>query len=96
MTRPQLRVGPKLMACYYFRVAYSFLRTLSLWPAILEMAHTMGHEVGEKMLHHLRATFYSPQASRRVREFVRSCVVCQQNKIEHLHPGGLLRPLPVS
>jgi hypothetical protein len=32
----------------------------SLWPTILEMAHTMGHEEGEKTLHRLRATFYSP------------------------------------
>jgi hypothetical protein len=59
------------------------------------MAHIMGHEGGEKTLHRLRATFYSPQAHRRVREFVRSCVVCQQNKTEHLHPGGLLRPLSI-
>jgi hypothetical protein len=30
-----------------------------------------------------------------VREFVRTCTVCQQNKIKHLHPTGLLQPLPV-
>jgi hypothetical protein len=57
-----------------------------LWPAVLEMAHTMGHEGGEKTLHRFRATFYSQQAHRRVREFVRSCAVCQRNKTEHLHP----------
>jgi hypothetical protein len=67
----------------------------SLWPAILEMAHTMGHEGSEKMLHRLHATFYSTQTHRRVREFVQNCVVCQQNKTEHLHPGGLLHPSPV-
>jgi hypothetical protein len=67
----------------------------SLWPAILEMAHTMGHEGSEKTLHRLRATFYSLQTRRRVREFMQNCVVCQQNKTEHLHPGGLLHPLPV-
>jgi hypothetical protein len=37
----------------------------------------------------------APHAARNVREFVRGCTICQQNKIEHLHPTGLLQPLPV-
>jgi hypothetical protein len=40
-------------------------------------------------------SFYSPQALRRVREFVRGCSFCQKNKSEHLHLAGLLQPLPV-
>lgn len=32
---------------------------------------------------------------RLVREFVRSCLVCQRNKTDHLHPAGLLQPLDV-
>jgi hypothetical protein len=40
-----------------------------------------------------RASFYSPQALRRVHEFVRGCSVCQKNKSEHLHTVGLLQPL---
>jgi hypothetical protein len=67
----------------------------SLWPMVLDHAHTMGHEGGEKTLHRVRATFFSPQARRRVHEFVCNCTVCQQNKIEHLHPARLLQPLPV-
>jgi hypothetical protein len=67
----------------------------SLWPSILDHAHTTGHEGSEKTLHHVRAAFYNPHARRMVREFVRSCTMCQKNKTEHLHPAGLLQPLPV-
>jgi hypothetical protein len=67
----------------------------SLWPQVLEHAHTMGHEGSEKTLHRIRAAFYSPSTHRRVREFVHGCSVCQRNKTEHLHPAGLLQPLPV-
>jgi hypothetical protein len=62
---------------------------------VLEQAHTMGHEGSEKTLHRFRAVFYSPHAHRRVRKFVQSCEVCQRNKTEHLHPAGLLQPLPI-
>jgi hypothetical protein len=67
----------------------------SLWPSILDHAHTMGHEGSEKTLHRVRAVFYNPHARRTVREFVRSCIVCQKNQTEYLHPTGLLQPLPV-
>ncbi|WVZ58542.1 LOW QUALITY PROTEIN: hypothetical protein U9M48_008808 [Paspalum notatum var. saurae] len=63
-----------------------------LWPRILAAVHNAGHEGSEKTLHRLRASFYSAHAHRRVREFVRSC---SRNKTEHLHPAGLLQPLPV-
>jgi hypothetical protein len=65
----------------------------TLWPIVLENAHTMGHEGGEKMLHRFCAVFYSPHARCRVRDYVRTCEVCQQNKTEHLHLTGLLQPL---
>jgi hypothetical protein len=55
----------------------------------------MGHEGNEKMLHRLWAMFYSPLARCRVRDFVQSCEVCHRNKTEHLHPVGLLQPLPI-
>jgi hypothetical protein len=67
----------------------------TLWPRLLEHAHTMGHEGGEKTLHRLRSSFYSPSARRRIRDYVHSCAVCQKNKTEHLHPVGLLQQLLV-
>jgi hypothetical protein len=67
----------------------------SLWPSILDHAHTTGHEGSEKILHHVCAAFYNPHDRCMVREFIRSCTVCQKNKSEHLHLAGLLQPLTV-
>jgi hypothetical protein len=67
----------------------------SLWPLLLSHAHEAGHEGVEKTVNRWRASFYNPHVLRRVREFVKSCSVCQRNKTEHLHPDGLLQPLPV-
>lgn len=43
--------------------------------------------------HRHRADFHLANDRVVVQDFVRSCLVCQQNKGEHLHPGGLLQPL---
>lgn len=67
----------------------------SLWPQLLSFAHDIGHEGSEKTAHRLRASFYNQHIMRCVREFVRGCAVCQRNKTEHLHPAGLLQPLPL-
>lgn len=66
----------------------------AFWTQLLHTAHGASHEGVQKTLHRLHAS-YSPRASRRVRDFVRGCVVCQRNKMEHLHPTGLLQPLDV-
>ena len=66
-----------------------------MWPQLLRDAHEAGHEGAQKTLHRLRASFYNSRLHRLVRDFVRGCVVCQRNKTEHLHPAGLLQPLPV-
>ncbi|WVZ76339.1 hypothetical protein U9M48_024322 [Paspalum notatum var. saurae] len=66
-----------------------------LWPTLLDAAHVIGHEGAEKSLHRFRASFYNSSAHRRIWEFIRGCLVCQRNKTEHLHPAGLLQPLPV-
>jgi len=67
----------------------------TFWPQLLEHAHGVGHEGVQKSLVRLRSSFYNPRASKLVREFIRGCLVCQRNKTEHLHPGGLLQPLDV-
>jgi hypothetical protein len=67
----------------------------SLWQQVLEHAHTIGHEGCEKTLYQLRTTFYNPAARQWVREYVRSCSVCQKNQTNHLHAVGLLQPLLV-
>ncbi|CAL4917571.1 unnamed protein product [Urochloa decumbens] len=69
--------------------------TSPLWPRLLAEAHEMGHEGTQKTLCQLRASFYNVNLHRFVRDFVRGFAVCQRNKTEHLHPAGLLQPLPV-
>jgi hypothetical protein len=64
-----------------------------LWSQVLEQAHGMGHEGIQKALNRLRASFFTPGDNKLVRDIIRGCSVCQQNKTEHLHPTGLLQPL---
>jgi transposase InsO family protein len=62
---------------------------------LLEAVHGMGHEGTEKTLNRLRRDFFVPGARAAVKEHVRACVTCQRNKVEQLHPAGLLQPLEV-
>ena len=43
----------------------------------------------------LEATYYWPQLRDEVEMYVRTCLVCQQDKVDHQLPGGLLEPLPI-
>jgi hypothetical protein len=67
----------------------------TVWVLLLEHAHGMGHEGVQKALERLRASFFTPDDNKLVRDYIRGCVVCQRQKIEHLHPAGLLQPLVV-
>ena len=59
------------------------------------MAHSAGHEGVQKTLHRLRADFYIPGDRALVRDWVRSCVTFQRNKMETLRPAGMRQPLEV-
>jgi hypothetical protein len=63
---------------------------------LLAVAHNVGHEGTERTLHHLRGNFYILGARTVMREFVHAWAICQRNKVEHLHPAGLLQPLDLS
>jgi hypothetical protein len=65
------------------------------WPQILAHAHDTGHEGVQKTLQRLRTSFSTPGDNRLVREYIKGCSVCQRNKTDHLHPAGLLQPLPI-
>jgi hypothetical protein len=67
----------------------------SVWPLTLADVHDCGHEGIEKALHRWRASFYSPCTLRRILDFVQGCSTYQRNKTKHLHPAGLLQPLPM-
>ena len=62
---------------------------------VLATIHEDGHEGVQRTLHHLRRDFHFPDMRRMVQDFVRACNTCQRYKSEHLHPAGLLLPLPV-
>jgi hypothetical protein len=62
---------------------------------ILAAVHNDGHKGVHRTLHRLRRDFHFPNMRRLVQDFVRACSTCQRYKSEHLHPAGLLQPLPV-
>ena len=45
--------------------------------------------------YHQMSSFYNAHMTRHVRDHVKSCATFQRNKCDHLHPVGLLQPLPV-
>jgi hypothetical protein len=66
-----------------------------LLPEIVAAVHDDGHEGVHRTLHRLRRDFHFPNMRGLVQDFVRACATCQRFKSEHLHPAGLLQPLPV-
>jgi hypothetical protein len=69
--------------------------TSPLLQEIMDVVHEDGHEGVHRTLHRIRRDFHFSNMRRLVQEFVRSCPTCQRYKSEHLHPAGLLMPLPV-
>ena len=53
------------------------------------------HPGGTKMYQDLRRQYYWSGMKRHVEDFVRGCLMCQQVKVEHQKPVGLLQPLEV-
>ncbi|KAK4278290.1 hypothetical protein QN277_016155 [Acacia crassicarpa] len=54
-----------------------------------------GHPGQRRTLALLEATYYWPQMRDEVELYVKTCLVCQQDKIVNQQPAGLLEPLPV-
>jgi hypothetical protein len=57
--------------------------------------HGDGHEGVQRTLHQIRRDFHFPDMRRIVQDYIRACPTYQRFKTEHLHPTGLLLPLPV-
>lgn len=47
------------------------------------------------MYQDLKKDYWWPNMKKNIVKYVVECVVCQQLKIEHQNPGGLLQPLEV-
>jgi hypothetical protein len=66
-----------------------------LLQELLAAVHADGHEGVQRTPHHLRRDFHFPNMKQVVQDYVRECPTCQRHKSEHLHPAGLLLPLPI-
>ena len=44
----------------------------------------------------LESAYYWPQIWDEVKAYVRTCLMCQQDKVEQRQPRGLLEPLPIA
>ena len=53
------------------------------------------HPGGNKMYHTLRENFWWKGMKKDIAEFVSRCLTCQQVKIEHQRPAGLLQGFPI-
>lgn len=99
--RDQILSGDKTTPWALIDSIVTFKQRLYIPPAsallqtVLSMVHDDKHEGIQKTLHRLRREFHTPDDRCVVQEFVKACTVCQRNKTEHLHPAGLLLPLPV-
>ena len=65
----------------------------TLLPLILEDNHsspTGGHFGFHKTLHRIGRSFVWPNMRRKVKEFLQTCEVCQQYKVDCMKPAGLL------
>ena len=54
------------------------------------------HPGGTKMYQDLCRQYYWSGMKKHVGDFVRRCLTCQQVKVEHQKPAGLLQPLEVA
>lgn len=54
-----------------------------------------GHSGVQATYYRIRQIFTWPGMKNTVTDFIKVCSVCQQAKVEHTKPTGLLQPLPV-
>jgi hypothetical protein len=72
--------------------------SVDLKTTILDELHKKsysGHPGYQKTITTLRKLFYWPNMKNETTEYLSKCLDCQQVKVEHQHPTGLLQPLPI-
>ena len=65
---------------------------------IMEEAHFSAYSIhpgSTKMYHDLKDTYWWNGMKRDIADFVSKCLTCQQVKLEHQRPSGLLQQLPI-
>ena len=53
------------------------------------------HPGATKMYQDLKKGYWWPGMKKDIVEFVAKCLICQQVKVEHQRPSGLLQPLSI-
>ena len=71
----------------------SALRTKVI--ASLHASPIGGHSGIQSTYYKVKNLFHWKGLKQDVEDFVKQCAVCQQAKHEHIHPAGLLQPLPI-
>jgi hypothetical protein len=66
-----------------------------LLSTLITATHDNGHEGVQRTLQRFRQDFHTPKDRAIIQDYVRACAICHCCKTDHLHPGGLLMPLPV-
>jgi transposase InsO family protein len=71
---------------------------LPIQQQILHQFHSSpltGHMRNQKTYSNVKREFYWPGIKKDIRSYIRVCDICQRNKVENIHPAGLLQPLPI-
>lgn len=82
----------------YYKGRIYLYKSFSLIPKLLQAHHdspTGGHSGYHTTVHGLKQSFYWPGLQSSVRDYNRSCDICQRTKSLQQHPAGLLQPLPI-
>ena len=69
-----------------------------LRKVIMKEAHFFAYSIhpgSTKMYHDLKDTYWWNGMKKDIAEFVSKCLTCQQVKLEHQRPSGLLQQLPI-
>ena len=61
----------------------------------IHQAPYSGHPGYQKIIATARKQYFCLGMKKDMAEYISRCMKCQQVKVEHQHPAGLLQPLPV-
>nr|KYP43838.1 Retrotransposable element Tf2 [Cajanus cajan] len=95
--------NPHLGPTYNFREGLLYFHNRLFVPEVYDSRQKLmqeyhatpiaGHSGIKSSLSRLAASYYWPSMASDVRQFIKRCAICQQNKYETQKPRGLLQPL---